>query len=78
MRISDLIETLTKYHNQDEEIIVTWWERDLIEEWQETKITDEEWLLMEDALMNSDWSGTDEILGNTLMEIRRLNNVEEN
>ena len=78
MRISDLIETLTKYHNQDEEIIVAWWERDLIEEWQETKITDEEWLLMEDAFMNSDWSGTDEILGNTLMEIRRLNNVEKN
>jgi len=71
MRVSDLIETLKQYLNQDEEIIVTWWERDLIEEWQETDITDEEWLLMEDALMNSDWSDIDEQLGNTLMEIRK-------
>jgi len=59
MKIKDLILTLQKYPNQDEEIIVAWWEKDVVEEWMDRKISDEAWATAEDELMNSSWEDTD-------------------
>jgi len=59
MKIKDLILTLQNYPNQDEEIIVAWWEKDVFAEWMDRKISDEAWATAEDELMNSSWEDTD-------------------
>jgi hypothetical protein len=59
MKIEDLILTLKNYPNQEEEIIVAWWEKDTVEEWMDRKISDKSWANAEDELMNSSWDDTD-------------------
>ena len=70
MKIKDLIKTMQGYPNQDEDIIVAWWERDVVEEWIERKVTDEQWGNAEDTLMNSDWEEADTIIKDALKEIK--------
>jgi len=68
MKIKELINIMQRYPNQDEEIIVAWWERDTVEEWIERKVTDEQWGNAEDTLMNSDWEEADTIIKDALGE----------
>ncbi len=60
MKVKDIIATLSKFNDQEEELIITWWEKDMIEDWLDTKISNEHWLNAEDDLMSSDWSDADE------------------
>ena len=55
MKIKDLIKIMQKYPDQEEELIVNWWDKDVMEELLGKDITNEQWLEAEDQVMNSDW-----------------------
>lgn len=44
MKIKDLIKIMQKHANQDEEIVVAWWDKNFFDEDRENPITDDEWL----------------------------------
>mgnify|MGYP003957570353 CR=1 FL=1 len=54
MKVKNLIKAM-KYLNQDEEIIVMWWERDTVKRWVGREVTDNEWANAEEELMTHDW-----------------------
>ena len=58
MKIKDLIKIMQKYPDQEEELIVNWWDKDVMEELLGKDITNEQWLEAEDQVMNSDWEDT--------------------
>ena len=55
-----------KYLNQDEEIIVMWWERDTVKRWVGREVTDNEWANAEEELMTHDWVEVDRIITDTI------------
>jgi hypothetical protein len=59
MQVKELIEIMQRFPDQDEVLIVAWWEKDTVEEWMDRKISDKSWANAEDELMNSSWDDTD-------------------
>jgi len=59
MTPKELIKIMSKMPDQDEEMIVAWWERSTVEEWMERTITDDQWLTAEEEVMNGDWGDVD-------------------
>ena len=55
-----------KYLNQDEEIIVMWWERDTVKRWVGREVTDNELANAEEELMTHDWVEVDRIITDTI------------
>lgn len=68
MKIKNLIAVMQKMPNQDEEIIVTWWEKEMFDGLFEQGVTDEQWLNAEDEVMNMDWSDIDGMIEHTINE----------
>jgi hypothetical protein len=58
MKVKDLIKIMQRYPDQEEELIVNWWDKDVIEELLGKDITNEQWLEAEDQVMNSEWEDT--------------------
>ena len=58
MKVKDLIKIMQRYPDQEEELIVNWWDKDVIEEVLGKDITNEQWLEAEDQVMNSEWEDT--------------------
>jgi|GEM_PF-6166885 hypothetical protein len=65
MKVKNLIKAM-KYLNQDEEIIVMWWERDTVKRWVGREVTDNEWANAEEELMTHDWVEVDRIITDTI------------
>jgi len=59
MTPKELIKIMSNMPDQDEELIVAWWERSSVEGWMGRTITDDQWLFAEDDLMNGDWGDVD-------------------
>lgn len=68
MKIKDLIKVIQKYPDQDEEIIVAWWAKDIVEEWMERDITDEQWSFAENEIVNNLGDVDSKIMRAILME----------
>ena len=65
MKVKNLIKAM-KYLNQDEEIIVMWWERDTVKRWVGREVTDNELANAEEELMTHDWVEVDRIITDTI------------
>ena len=48
MQVKELIEIMQRFPDQDEVLIVAWWEKDTVEEWMGRKISDKSWANAED------------------------------
>jgi len=83
MKVSTLIETL-QHFSPEEEILVAWWEKSLVEEWfrfrsynnnTNNTIMDEDWSDIVDAVINNDycWEQCDLVI---MEETKRI--LEEN
>jgi hypothetical protein len=59
MKIKGLIEIMKRFPDQNEEIIVAWWEKSTVEEWLERKISHKQWEYAEDDVMCGDWGDVD-------------------
>jgi hypothetical protein len=71
MKIKNLIAIMQKMPNQDEEIIVTWWEKEMFDGLNDQYVTDEQWGNAEDEVMNMDWSDIDGMIEQTINEQQR-------
>ena len=71
MKIKNLIAIMQKMPNQDEEIIVTWWEKEMFDGLNDQYVTDEQWGNAEDEVMNMDWSDIDGKITQTINEQQR-------
>ena len=71
MKIKNLIAIMQKMPNQDEEIIVTWWEKEMFDGLNDQYVTDEQWGNAEDEVMNMDWSDIDGMITQTINEQQR-------
>ena len=71
MKIKNLIAIMQKMPNQDEEIIVTWWEKEMFDGLNDQYVTDEQWGNAEDEVMNMDWSDIDGMIEQTISEQQR-------
>ena len=63
MKVSTLIEIL-QHFSPEEEILVTWWEKDSVEQWLGRKIPNAVWSDIVDAVINNDycWEQCDSVL----------------
>jgi len=43
MKVKELIKQLKKYNNEDDEIIVAYWDKDDIDGWYQDNISNEQW-----------------------------------
>jgi hypothetical protein len=68
MKIKNLIAIMQKMPNQDEEIIVTWWEKEMFDGLNDQYVTNEQWENAEDEVMNMDWSDIDGMIEQTIRE----------
>jgi len=68
MKIKNLIAIMQKMPNQDEEIIVTWWEKEMFDGLNDQYVTNEQWENAEDEVMNMDWSDIDLMIVQTIRE----------
>jgi len=71
MKIKRLKEQLDIWFNDDDEIIVTWWEKEYFENYGDTKrtITDEQWQRIVDVADGMDTSETNQALDDIVDEI---------
>jgi hypothetical protein len=60
MQVKELIEIMQRFPDQDEVLIVAWWEKDTVEEWMGRKITANEWDTAEYDVINGDWDVVDQ------------------
>jgi hypothetical protein len=75
MRTDKLIEMLTKYSKPEEEVYALWFDRELVEQYNDTEVplTEEEWTEFEEA-----WHDTDLRLVDVFNEIiNNMRNKEE-
>jgi len=70
MRTDKLVEMLTKYSKPDEEVYALWFDRELVEQYNDTEVplTEKEWAEFEEA-----WHDTDLRLVDVFNEI--INNI---
>ena len=73
MRTSELINMLTKYSEPQEHVYALWFDRELVEQYNDTEVplTEEEWVQFEE-----DWHNSDLRLVDVFNEI--INNIRNN
>lgn len=73
MRTSELINVLTKYSEPQEHVYALWFDRELVEQYNDTEVplTEEEWVQFEE-----DWHNCDLRLVDVFNEI--INNIRNN
>lgn len=66
MKVSDIIKTFQQYSDPDQEIIITWWEKDSYEDFFGRPISNLAWRQAEEDLMNMDWGDADQVIIDSL------------
>lgn len=74
MKVNEVIETLTKNYKLDDEVFITWWDKDVAESYTGEAITNTQWEYITEQLDNDEYLFTgvaeaiEEYLNNEIKE----------
>lgn len=76
MKVSRIIEILQTNYNQNDSVVVAWWDKELFK--QATNLRDEDWEAAADDIENIDWSNTFNALSDALDEWTNIESKHAN